>query len=96
MAEDIGRVTKQCPICEEDSPAQARSKLLVHDIPKQPWSKVGMDLFKCKGKEFLIVVDYLTDFFEVLELPNTLASTINGGSNQERVCQTRHSSGCPY
>ena len=83
MAEDIGRVTKQCPICEEDSPAQARSKLLVHDIPKQPWSKVGMDLFKCKGKEFLIVVDYLTDFFEVSELPNTLASTIVEATKRE-------------
>ena len=76
MAEDIYRVTKQCPICEEDSPAQPRGKLLAHDIPKQPWSKVGMDLFKCKGKEFLIMVDYLTDFFEVSELPNTLASTV--------------------
>ena len=83
MAEDIGRVTKQCPICEEDSPAQARSKLLVHDIPKQPWSKVGMDLFKCKGKEFLIVVDYLTDFFEVSEQPNTLASTIVEATKRE-------------
>ncbi|KAL5515944.1 hypothetical protein EMCRGX_G001194 [Ephydatia muelleri] len=83
MAEDIGRVTKQCPICEEDSPAQARSKLLVHDIPKQPWSKVGMDLFKCKGKEFLIVVDYLTDFFEVSELPNTLAYTIVEATKRE-------------
>ena len=83
MAEHICRITKQCPICEEDSPAQARGKLLAHDIPKQPWSKVGMDLFKCKGKEFLIMVDYLTDFFEVSELPNMLASTVVEATKRE-------------
>ena len=42
-----------------------------------------MDLFKCKGKEFLIMVDYLTDFFEVSELPNTLASTIVEATKRE-------------
>ena len=81
MAEDIYRVTKvsRC----EDSPAQPRGKLLAHDIPKQPWSKVGMDLLKCKGKEFLIMVNYLTDFFEVSELPNTLASTVVEATKRE-------------
>ena len=78
-AEYIHRVTK-VSICEEDSPAQA---LLAHDIPKQPWSKVGMDLFKSKGKECLIMVDYLTDFFEVSELPNTLASTVVEATKRE-------------
>lgn len=63
MAEDIIRVTNQCPISKEDSSAQLRDKLLVYDIPKLPWTKVGMDIFKVKEKECLIIVDNLTDIF---------------------------------
>ena len=32
-----------------------------------------MDLWRCKGKAYLVLVDYLTDFFEVGNLPSTLS-----------------------
>ena len=76
-------MTKQYPMCEEDSPAQPRDKLLVHDIPKLPWAKVGMDLFTVKGKEYLLIVDYLTDFFEVSELPDTTAAMVVHATKQQ-------------
>ena len=83
MADDISKATAECPICEQDSPAQAKQSLLVHEIPKEPWGKVGLDLFCCKGKDYLVVVDYLTDFFEVAELPNTLASAVVNATKQQ-------------
>ena len=76
-------MTKQYPMCEEDSPAQRRDKLLVHDIPKLPWAKVGTDLFTVKGKEYLLIVDYLTDFFEVSELPDTTAAMVVHATKQQ-------------
>ena len=82
MAADIEQVTRQCTVWEEDGPAQTRDKLLAHDIPALPWMKVGMDLFTCKGKDYLIVVDYLTDFLEVSELPNTVAATVVHSAKQ--------------
>ena len=54
MANDISKATAECPICEQDSPAQAKQSLLVHEIPKEPWGKVGMDLFCCRGKDYLL------------------------------------------
>ena len=83
MADDISKATAECPIYEQDSLAQAKQNLLVHEIPKEPWGKVGMDLFYCKGKDYLVVVDYLTDFFEVAELPNTLASAVVNTTKQQ-------------
>ena len=62
MAADITKVNVQCPTCEEDSPTQAK--------------EVGMDLFQGNVKDYLVVVDYLTDFFEVAELSNALASAV--------------------
>ena len=76
MVADIERVTRQCAVCKKDGDAQPRDKLLAHDIPALPRTKVSMDLFTCKGKDYLIVVDYLTDFLEVSELPNTVAATV--------------------
>ena len=63
-------------MCEQDSPAQGKEKHLAHEVPKQPWDKVGVNLWRCKGKDYLVVVDYLTDFFEVGELPSTLSVVV--------------------
>ena len=60
MAADIQRVTRECRVCEQDSPAQGKEKHLAHKVPKQPWDKVGVDLWRCKGKDYLVMVDYLT------------------------------------
>eukprot|EP00731_Ephydatia_muelleri_P012068 Em0006g962a len=49
---------------------------LAHSIPKYPWSKVGIDLCRCKRKDWVVMVDYLTDFIEVSELQQTLATTV--------------------
>ena len=83
MADDISKAMAECPICEQYSPAQAKQRLLVHEIPKERWGKVGMDLFCCRGKDYLVVVDYLMDFFEVAELPNTLASAVVNATKQQ-------------
>ena len=58
-------MAKDCQICEEDSPAQYREKLQAHSLSPQPWGKVGTDLFEYKGQDYLVVVDFLSDFFEV-------------------------------
>ena len=42
-----------------------------------------MDLFAVKEKEYLIIVDYLTDFFEVAELSNTMAAMVVHAKKQQ-------------
>ncbi|KAL5510796.1 hypothetical protein EMCRGX_G006398 [Ephydatia muelleri] len=76
MSEDIKRVTTSCRQCEENLPAQPRQSLLAHDVPDKPWSKIGMDIFRSKGKNYLVLVDYLTDYFEICELQQTLAVNV--------------------
>ena len=51
MADEIKKVVRSCSTCGEDAPAQPREKLVSHEVPKQPWAKVGMDLFQCRGKQ---------------------------------------------
>ena len=42
-----------------------------HDIPDRPWAKVGTDLFAKDGRDYLITVDYYSNFWEVDLLPST-------------------------
>ena len=69
-------MVKACQICEEDAPAQTKEKHLAHEIPKRPWVKIGMDVFRSKGEDYLITVDYLTDFIEISKLPHTLTTAV--------------------
>jgi len=46
--------------------------LLSSPIPSYPWKKVGADLFYFKGKTYLVVVDYFSQYPEVvLKLQDT-------------------------
>ena len=45
-----------------------------HKIPEKPWRKIGADLFTLFGKNFLVVVDYTSNYPEVAKLED-LSST---------------------
>ena len=47
-----------------------------HDVLERPWAKVGMDLFHVDGADYVIVVDYNSNFFEVDKLKNALSSSV--------------------
>ena len=46
-------------------PQKVQQPLQSHDIIDQLWAKVGADLFSFADNEYLIIVDYLTNFWEV-------------------------------
>jgi hypothetical protein len=64
MAEDIRMKTENCVTCALDSPLQQHESLQSHDIPDVPWSKIGMDILTYKRRDYLMLVDYYSDFFE--------------------------------
>ena len=58
----------RCRSCREHDVRQTREPMERRDIPQRPWQIVSADLFHYGGKQFLVTVDYYTDFFEVDEL----------------------------
>ena len=44
---------------------QQREPLITHEIPTRPWTKVGCDLFGLNGRDYLLTVDYYSNYFEV-------------------------------
>lgn len=37
-------------------------------IPIRPWQTIGCDLFECESKDYLILANYYSDYFEVEKL----------------------------
>ena len=64
LSQEIIDFVSSCEIkCQEFRNYQSREPLLPDEVPNEPWSKVGTDLFHLKGKTYLIIVDYMSKFF---------------------------------
>ena len=46
----------------------------MHEVPNRPWEKVGTDIFTIKGRNYLVTVDYFSQFFQVDYLPETTSA----------------------
>lgn len=42
--------------------------MMPHDKPQEPWENVGMDLFQLKGKDYLLLTDYLSNYPKFFKL----------------------------
>ena len=76
MAEDIREQIQKCVTCSMDAPAQVQETLHSHYIPSTRWTKVGMDIFTYQNQDYLILVDYFSDFFECEVLSDLQARSV--------------------
>ena len=49
--------------------------LMSHKPTDRPWEKIGADIYTIFGKDYLIIVDYFSNFWEIDCLPDPKAST---------------------
>ena len=65
-----------CEACREyQTESQCKEPLVSHDIVDRPWEKVGVDMLTYKGTDYLITVDYYSNYWEIDRLEDTKAST---------------------
>ena len=76
MNEELTDMIKNCDSCQKFRKCQMKESLIQHDIPSSAWVKVGTDLFTLFNKIFLVVVDYTSKYFEVVQIPNGKSKTV--------------------
>lgn len=59
---------EQCSICNSYCMKQPKHPLISHDIPEQPGLKIGVHIFTLGNTDYLCIVDYFADLFEVEKL----------------------------
>ena len=75
MTKDIRNFISSCSTCNSVQLRQQTETLIPHQVPRIPWSKVGIDLFSI-SKSTYIMVDYYSDYWEQEELTDYTASTV--------------------
>ena len=76
MSAEIADIVSACSTCQEHRNYQQCEELLNHEVPREPWIKVGADLFTLKRKNYLLVVDYFSKFCKISLLADTSSPTI--------------------
>ena len=65
MIKNIKDTVEKCSICQTMQMSLQHEPLMSHAVPDRPWAKVGVDLFTFQEQNYLIMVDYLSGYFEV-------------------------------
>ena len=76
MSGDVRDQISQCSICSEVQAKNPKEPMQSHQIPDRPWSRVAADQFKLHGKDYIVLVDFYSDFIEIKELQENTSSAV--------------------
>lgn len=77
MNDHIKTFVTKCDICRSVESKQQKETLQLHKVTDRPWAKVGTDLLSFEGRDYLITVDYFSNFWDPYpNLPDTKSSTV--------------------
>ena len=77
MSAQIKDYIGKCDACRSFETAQRKETFIPHEPSTLPWNKVGTDIFTFGDAEYLIMVDYFSNFFEIDRLEDTLSRTLS-------------------
>ena len=76
MTGDVRDQVSQCSICSELQSQNPKEPMQSHQIPDRLWGKVAADQFKLHGKDYIVVVDFYSDFIDVKLLQENTSSAV--------------------
>ena len=86
MTAEITEAVRMCAICSKILDKQQHEPLMTHKIPTLSWSKVGQDLFTLNGRDYLVTIDYYSDYFEIVKLNDTTARSVIKATKDHFTC----------
>ena len=85
MQSDIRETCLSRGICSQYHTKWPTEPTLSHKIPSRPWSKISVALFALDRKQYLMMVDHYSNYFELEPLRNVTASTVIGAMKRNFV-----------
>ena len=76
LTAEVKQLADSCDVCRRHASQPQREPLLQHSKGFRPWQKVGVDLYTCAGRCYLVTVDYWSNFFEIDYVPSYAASNV--------------------
>ena len=76
MNSEIKEAIAKCSLCAEFQARNPKEPMQTLKVPDRPWSRLAVDMFTLQRKEYIVLVDYYSDFVEVQELSDTTSPSI--------------------
>ena len=76
MGEQLLQLVGKCSTCQSFKPQQAKEPMIARPIPEVQWQYVACDLFEFAGNDYMVTVDYFSDFFEVDRLEKKTSAEV--------------------
>ncbi|CAC5384944.1 unnamed protein product [Mytilus coruscus] len=78
MNSDIENYIKTCETCNIFNMEQQKESLHSHELCTRPWEKIACDLFEFNQQDYLMTIDYYSDYFEIDRLNNKKGKEVIG------------------
>ena len=76
MSKDVKNIVDKCSMCADYQSGNPKQPMQTQKIPDRPWSRLSADIFTLKGKQYISLVDYCSDFIEVGEQVDTTSEIV--------------------
>ncbi|KAG1667797.1 hypothetical protein GQR58_018255 [Nymphon striatum] len=76
MAAQIKDAVNRCDACNAFLTKNPKEPLMTWGVPTARWQMVAQDIFTYMSKQYLITVDYFSDYWEVDEIPDMTSETV--------------------
>ena len=73
---DIEEMVNQCTDCIDHRARHCPEPLIPHEVPTKARSKVGSDLFHHDNKDYLVIVDYHSNYPDVYQIPSQSSKSV--------------------
>jgi predicted Fe-S protein YdhL (DUF1289 family) len=75
MNAELKEFISHCETCQRYEMKQQKETLMSHELTDRLWERVGADIFSIFDRNYLVMVDYFSNFWEVDRLHNMRAIT---------------------
>ena len=72
----IKEMSNKCAVCQMYKPAQCKESYHTDDDITGPWDKVATDCFHFRGHDYLLLVDYYSNYPEIAKLASLSSSNV--------------------
>ena len=76
MSTELKHYISTCETCCMFETAHAKESLMPHEVPDRAWQKIGIDLLTHESTDYVITVDYFSNFWEIDKLDRTTSCAV--------------------
>lgn len=76
QANDVKKFVEKCQICQRSQRSNPKETILEKETPELPFQIVATDLFTFGGKDYLLIADNYSGYFDFVQMHNTSSPAV--------------------